>query len=628
MKKVISVVLCLVITALCLVPAWAKTEVKGEITDYPVVVVPGFSAAWLRYDNGTEEGICAWNGLNFDALLPNLLDRIAELGAGVAVMNVDNAEYLASILAEELDRAWPYVGCNPDGSSTYPLDVYYFDPAITNTAYMDEHDIKFGYHDVENAEIIADYIGTENIYNFNVDWRMGSEFCANKLNDYITAVKELTGKDKVNVIATSQGGQITATYLTLFGEQNDVDNAVLSSPATCGTTLAADLLGQTVSAQEVGLMQIIEHGMWMDEDYEWLLRAEKLGFLDDILNSLVPYLAGSVGYWGAVWDLVPTEKYEALKKQYLSGAESAPLAAQSDRFHYEIQPKFAETFQACRDRGMNISIIAGTGVGVFSSGTTEADGVIDVATATGATVAPWGSRFTDGYVQVNSCNGNYKLSPSRTIDASTAFLPDNTWLVDGIYHGWSWFSYTTRPLAITLLLTDRITSVYSDPDFPQFMASDNCSKGVYFTFNNASVGYISGQSDTLTVKNVCEKSSMRILAVYCDNVDLKFDVDRSVKLAPGESLTVPVSGALPQVSGKVAHITVCFAMDNATPLSYKTTAFTVMNGEAVQGESGIQPVEQTTPFEKAMPDFILKIFQWCGLREWFAMLSVLVASLF
>lgn len=628
MKKITAAALCLVMVVLCLVPAWAGTEVKGEITDYPVVVVPGFSAAWLRYDDGTEEGVCAWNGLNFDAVLPNLLSRILELGAGLAVMNLDNAKYLASVLAEELERAWPYVGCNPDGSSTYPMDVYYFDPAVTNTAYMDANDIGFGFHDVENADIIADYIGTENIYNFNVDWRMGSEFCANKLNDYIKGVKELTGKDKVNVIATSQGGQITATYLTLFGEQNDVDNAVLSSPATCGTTLAADLLSRTVSAQEVGLMQIIEHGMWMDEDYEWLLRAEKLGFLDDILNSLIPHLADSVGYWGAVWDLVPTEKYEALKQQYLSAPASAPLVAQSDRFHYEIQPKFADTFRTCRENGMNISIIAGTNVGVFSSGTTEADGVIDVATATGATVAPWGSRFTDGYVQKNSCGGSYKLSPGRTIDASTAFLPDNTWFVEGIYHGWSWFSYTTRPLAITLLLTDRITDVYSDPDFPQFMVSDNCSKGVCFSFNNAPVGYLNGQSDTLTVKNVCEKSDMRILGIYCDNLDLKFKVDRSVKLAPGETLTVPVTGTVPQEAGRCIHITVCFAMGNITPLSYKTNAFTLMNGEFVQGESGIQPIEQTTPFEKAMPEFLLKIFQWFGFREWFAMLSVLVVSLF
>lgn len=48
MKKIISVILCIsLVVGIFAFTASAESElpIKGEITDYPVVIVPGYSAA-------------------------------------------------------------------------------------------------------------------------------------------------------------------------------------------------------------------------------------------------------------------------------------------------------------------------------------------------------------------------------------------------------------------------------------------------------------------------------------------------------------------------------------------------------------------------------------------------------
>ncbi len=585
MKKVISVILCAAIllgTFALNAFAEPEIEIKGEITDYPVIVVPGYSAAWLMKGDDPETAECAWSGLNFDELLPRLLDRIVELGAGLAVMNLDNAEWLAKVLAEEVKNTWPLMGCCPDGTSKYDLKPYYFEAADTNTKTLDERDVGFCIHDRENASIICDYIGEENVYNFNVDWRMGVEYTAGKLNEYVKSVKKYSGSDKVNILAISQGGQTAATYLTLYGEQGDVDNMVLSSPAIGGSALASDLLSRKADIDEQGIMRMIEHGMFMPDDYEWLLRANELGFLDKIFNALIPYLADSLGYWGSIWDFVPTEFYDELKKEYLSAPECAPLVKQSDRFHYEILPQVTGKFRECQENGMNISIITGTGDKMLSGLNVYADGIIPVSSATGATCAPFGERFGDGYTQVNRWSGKNKVSPDMTIDASTCYLPDNTWFSEHNFHGWTWFSDCTKELAITLLLTDRITDVYSDKEHPQFLYSDNLSETISFDLNSEVSGMIDADTNSITVKNILTDGNVKITAVYCPELDLKFNVPKKTVIAPGESTVITFSGSIPEVSKQCVHFTVYYNADTNTPFNYKTKGFTVMNGEIVR----------------------------------------------
>ncbi|MBQ8027239.1 MAG: hypothetical protein IJ261_03885, partial [Clostridia bacterium] len=450
------------------------------------------------------------------------------------------------------------------------------------------------------------------IYNFMCDFRMGAEFCAGMLRDYIDSVLEHSGAEKVNIYSLSHGGQITATYLTLYGDDNKVNNVIMTSPAIGGAGIAYDPFVGEIDFDEETLIRFIEQGVMIEEDINWLLKANWLGILDDILYAVKPYFYQVMGNWGSIWDFMPIDKYEGAKKLLLDETQHAGLIAKSDRFHYEIYPTIGERLRYLREEyGINISVIAGYGNRIISGMNEDSDSIITLSSATGATTPPFGQRFADGYVQLNSCGGKYKVSPDMTVDASTCYLPDNTWFIKGMFHAFVVFDDYTMELVMKLLMTDEITDVYSDAKFPQFRDSTSLCHSVWAHFDNDPSGYINSESKTLTVTNVCADSHINITAVTCKGLDIRFKVDPTVRLAPGESIEIEFEGEIPQVSGKHADITVYYLTDTVTPAGYRTQGYTVMNGENVDGGEGLVNVGGEPVISGAFAE-ILKSF---GLYE-------------
>ena len=552
-KRIISVLAAVALIIGCTASVFAElrqfpVELDGIINEYPVVVCPGVASAWLYYGEDYESGQLVWDGINVNSLLPNLEKRMVDIIKAAVNLPFDKAESLAKVLAEEIEHTWEYMACNPDGTSKYDLDVCAFAAEDTTNFALFNSGQHLAVYEQENTKTISNYIGEENVYNFYVDWRMGAEYCAGKLDEYIQLVKEHSGKDKVNIFAVSQGGQMAATYLTLYGYKGDVENAVMSSPAIGGAGIAYDLFNANVHLDEQVLAKMLELNFFIEEDYEWFIKALDIGIIDDLVNAMIPNLIDAMAYWGCLWDLVPTEYYEQLKAMYLTDPACAPLVEKSDRFHYEILPSVTETFRYLNESGKaHISIITGTGSRVISGLDVYSDGIIPVSSATGATCPVFGERFADGYVQINECGGKDKLSPNMQIDASTAYLPDNTWFSDGNFHGWTYWSPCTRTLAIELLLTSYIKDVYTDPRYPQFLTSDHMAYGVNFDFVSDVPGFVDSSCKSLVVKNVCDKATVRITAVYCKQTPITFDLAKPVTLAPGESVTLDIiAGKLPK----------------------------------------------------------------------------------
>lgn len=625
MKKFLCIVLSLaVVFSSCVIMASASGEVKGEISEYPVIIVPGYSSTNLYYGDSLETGESVW-GLDWDHVLSRVFARIAELGIGLGALTVGNAEYISDVLAEEMNVLFEKLRCNPDGTSAYELHQDYTAAADKNSAYLRENvpDGKYQ-QETEIAAEIAEYIGYENIYNFSSDFRMGAEYCAGLLDEFIQSVKEHSGKDKVNLFAVSHGGQVTATYLNIYGWKGDVDNAVLTVPAIGGAGIAYDAMNATVEFDEECLLRFIENGTMTEENYNWLVKANQLGFVDILLNSLFPKIMPTLGYWGSLWDFIPIHKYEESKANLLDKEESARLIEISDRFHYELLPTMDEKLAECIENGMNISIIAGTGNRIVTGLPEDSDGIITTAASTGATCAPYGKRFADGYVQINDCGGKNKVSPSMTIDASTAYLPDNTWFVDGLFHGMTYKDDYTRVLMMTLLLTDDITDVYSNESFPQFKYSTNPSHTVHASFGGCAEGMITGDAQKLVVENVCKNANVRIIAVSCEGLDLKFKVNPFKKLAPGEKTEIEFSGEIPAEAARAVGITVYYRMDNITPTGYRNQTFTLDNGAAVADEGGLRRAEPATPFDILIGDDFDAILRKLGLKELFSMVYTIV----
>ncbi|MBQ8015402.1 MAG: hypothetical protein IJ264_04365 [Clostridia bacterium] len=625
MKKALCILLSLVMVfTSCAVIASAAAEVKGDITDYPVIIVPGYSSTNLYYGDSLETGESVW-GLDWDHVLSRVFARIAELGIGLGALTVGNAEYISDVLAEEMNVLFEKLRCNPDGTSAYELHQDYTKAEDKNSlVLMNRYPDGKYQQETEIAAEIAQYIGYKNIYNFSSDFRMGAEYCAGLLDEFIQSVKEHSGKDKVNLFAVSHGGMVTATYLTLYGHKGDVDNAVLTVPAIGGAGIAYDAMTAQVEFDEECLLRFIENGTMTEENYNWFVKAQQLGFVDTLLNSLFPKILPTLGYWGSLWDFIPIHKYEETKAMLLDPDESARLIRISDRYHYEIWPSMPQKLAECIENGMNISIIAGTGNRIVSGLMEDSDGIITTAASTGATCAPYGQRFADGYVQKNPCGGKNKVSPAMTIDASTAYLPDNTWFVDGLFHGMTYKDNYTRVLMMTQLLTDSITDVYSDKNYPQFKYSTNASHTVHAAFSGCEEGFITGDAGKLVVTNVCANSNVRITAVDCDGLDLKFKVNPLERLAPGKKTEISFTGEIPEESKRAVNITVYYSMDNLTPAGYRTQTFTLDNGEAVADEGGFRNAEAVTPFDILIGDNFDAFLRRLGLKELFSMIYTVI----
>mgnify|MGYP003313500430 CR=1 FL=1 len=59
-----------------------------------------------------------------------------------------------------------------------------------------------------------------NDYRFWYDWRLDPIDTATQLHEYIQAIKKITGKDKVAIVASCIGTIITTTYVALYGVED------------------------------------------------------------------------------------------------------------------------------------------------------------------------------------------------------------------------------------------------------------------------------------------------------------------------------------------------------------------------------------------------------------------------
>ncbi len=584
MKKIISVLLVFALLFCCSSVGFSA-ESSNEY--YPVIIVPGYggSALMKTNDDMTQEQVWSVDG---DEILSIVLSKIVQIGIGFGALTVGNAKYLADVVGKETVKYLEDVRCNPDGSSKYNVTTKYktAEESSREAIYKEYGNYEDYQFEKEFSAFFAEKIGSDRVFNFNHDFRNGAVKCAENLDAYIQEVKQLTGSDKVNIYSISHGGQVTGTYLTIYGEKRDVNKAIMTVPALCGSSTLYDLFSKNIKFDELNLLYFIENGTINETDLHWLVEAQQLGFLDKVFNELVPYLFDVAGYWGSVWDFMPPDIYDEMKEKWLDPVASAEIIKNSDYMHYEIMPQFYSSFQKCNDEyGMQVSIIAGVDINTTTGCPINSDGIIFTKGSTGATCADYGKRFSDSYTQVNPCGGKNKISPSRSIDASTSYLPDNTWFMSGMFHGMMVWEDFGKDLINKLMLTDEIKDVYSDPEFPQFHTSTNPSYSVFAQFDKSPEGFLSEDDTTLIVSNLTKQDyDLYVLNIESKGIDLDFDLPELNKpIKENEKINVQFSGDLSSAKSKVIEIAITYAVKGTyTPLGQRVLYFTVSdyNGAA------------------------------------------------
>ncbi len=565
--KAVSLVLVLML-AFGSFSAAAASESEKEY-DYdmlPVIFVSGFGATTLA-EQQEDGSLTAVFPPSIDSILDYLLDNLGALAAGLFdTLLFGKTEKLAGAIAPLILKLADVVALNPDGSSKYSNIVPIVEGAANTSLEAFTKNGMLAYvpytgSEFLDMEMVGDVIGDDKVFNFTYDWRRSHIDVAEDFRQYVKDVLALTGAQKVNVYSISQGSLILGAYLYSYAEDGLLNNIFFDTPALEGTDLVTKMFGKddlTLNPEYLG--PLLSQIMHTELDLSFVISLLPVNFI----NTAIDYarrdlLLPSLIYGTAFWDMLPTSELEELQEYWLDPVESKAIIEKTNALHYGFMSNIKATFDRAEENGAKISIKTGAGIPMIIGSQDNSDGIVNVKYSCGAVTAALGQTFADDYVQAKS--GKYAISPDRTVDLSTAYYPERTWVIENNAHGQAEWDPRSLDLIITQLMTKGVDSAYSSYDFPQFMESMAPNDKIFFGFTATNSSFLPFENGEFIGKaiitNVSNEDKLIIKGIDCELIK---STDR-ITLKPGESVELELVGSADEMSFETVTI------------SYKTGLF-------------------------------------------------------
>lgn len=323
--------------------------------------------------------------------------------------------------------------------------------------------------------------------------------------------------------------------------------------------------------------------------------------------------------FGSVWDFVDAAHYEEIKAKHINTPEKAdaysPMLKRTDYSHHIIMENLNEYLTYARSRGVNVSIVCGTDMTSGAGARVNSDCLVATRTASGAKVADYGYRFSNGYttdVSDSECFCKNKdhnhVSPAMNLDASFGYLPDNTWFIENQYHAQYAYDIYALPLTDKLLLTNELKDVYTDPDFPQFESTYNANFDIHAAFDKSVYGRATKNDTALVIENISKKSDMELVAIKVNGADVSFEEVKGKIIPTGEKLVVPLQSPIGEDAKTNFTVTVYYLDHNSVfSIGSRRFNFTVEGGKLAEydaskplTEAEVTPIFITADDAKAM----------------------------
>lgn len=435
MKKFISILLALTIVLSACSVAFAAAG-ECDCGNSPVIYVRGFGEPiYENTESGDRVEIFGAMGEVAKVKIPQIIFAVFGLLTG-------NNNMFAKFAIDVADAMFEKFECDENGTPIY------------NTSINEPTAPTYQRHLNELCHLSGDVDGyTDNCYYFSYDWRMSPLDNAKLLNDYVLEVMEATRHSKITFACHSQGNTIVASYLYLYGSEN-IDKIAFLSPAYQGLSLVSALF--TGNIEVSGKADALETfiGTMPMEGVDWLptlisvLKKIKVidgllwwldGVLDDQYKRVYDeYLGATFGNFAGLWAFVSVDDFEEAKKmRFGENYEETEFIKKIDEYNYNVQKNLTKLIGDAMDNGTDVMICAGYGISsipVTADPEGHSDMLIDSEKMSlGATFAPVGKTFENGYVQAVDCGHNH-ISPDRMVDASTCAFPENTWFFKGMDH--------------------------------------------------------------------------------------------------------------------------------------------------------------------------------------------------
>lgn len=332
-------------------------------------------------------------------------------------------------------------------------------------------------------------------FRYHYDWRLSPYQIADELHEYIKAVCEVTGHDKVALVGRCLGTCVTMAYMEKYDGEYVADHIMycsalkgvdFCSQAFCGNIyLEADGVERFFYDIDLGLSQTLT-----DFLQSFLTVANETYGLDLALwsvNNVMPkikydlyprLLRDTYGSFPSYWAMVGEEYYEEAKEVVFHGADMelyADFIELIDSYHYNVQVPAEKIVKSqYEELGVeyyNITKYGMQAVPVTDNSEEISDRYVDVTGASlGATAGTIDEDLSADYIAAAKANGTDKyISLDNKIDASTCLYPDQTWFVKNLNH-------KEFPDEMNLLMAEMINnpgfSINSNESYPQYLVYD------------------------------------------------------------------------------------------------------------------------------------------------------------
>ena len=475
LKKVLCVMLSIgILLSLC------SSAFAAEDKPTPVIVVSGMGTFPL-VDADTGESAFP---MSAERILKNIPEITLSLGASVGMRDWSIMEEHGLAAIHDMLEL---MRCDENGNSVYNVKPTTFPE---HAGHYQETFKEFSNGESEMVVSLADKIGWENVYFHYYDWRMSPIDLADDLDALIKKVLSETGSKKVSLAAFSFGGTIVSSYVYKYGNEK-IENLLYGSTAFLGTEIVGELFTENPDINIGKLLEYLSAIMGDSQLLSFLFGGgtelyKKYGpdfaqnFLDGFVEALKQPLYAQVFMdtficFPGIWSLMPYTYYEEAKEKMTAYTDlSDSFIAKTDAY-MEIQKNTPEMIYKMQENDTNVYIIGGYGyssVPVISGTEKHTDALIDTYLMTGyCTVAPFGETIDDkAYSKPFVCNDkshNHK-STDGIIDASTAILPEHTWVIDNMMHVEYTYGGGTGELATWIVTSDKPVDVHTDVRYPQF----------------------------------------------------------------------------------------------------------------------------------------------------------------
>ncbi len=433
---------------------------KGDTYNHlPQVYVLGFGSTNIYYENDPEKKPLL-APIDTDRLLGNLKNIDNYL---ISAIKNKQPDLLRSCLYSFFDESFGMLKIMPDGISSVP--------------------------GVAAEPTVLAYEGYGK-YTFYYDSRLNPLDIVASLDEYISQVLEDSGAEKVELVGTSYGSNVVATYLHEYQSKLDrVDSVLLCVPSTLGIDFFGELLSGEINvdpdAFEDFIADLLENAVIGD----YLKILNKMGILDLLVDAMVVpvfreavfdafldiarnILATIPALWATVSDKYfysslenmfgenyrdPSHEYAATIEKVIDYHETIKVNAEDIILEAKAENEHLKPAVICK--------YGSPAIPLSKEGDLMSDGLATLEVSSfGATCVRFGKQLPADYTQAQYPEYNF-ISVNRNIDASTSILPFSTWIIKGLVHKQKNEDYWK--LIDEIIYRDL--DVFTDPEIPQFL---------------------------------------------------------------------------------------------------------------------------------------------------------------